>query len=228
MKVLLIEDEPRIAEVVCTALSAKSWRVVHCLDGRQGFARALNEPFEAIVLDLMLPGMDGMEVLRRLRENQLETPILLLTARNELGDRIEGLNLGADDYLAKPFFVEELAARLQALVRRLRGERQHLLALGSLTLDRLSRELRQSGKAIELTTREYALVEYLMRSAGHTFSRAQILEHVWGFDFDPATNVVDVCVKRIRSKLDELEPARSGCLESVRGIGYRFSPPPAA
>jgi DNA-binding response OmpR family regulator len=149
------------------------------------------------------------------------TPVLLLTARNELDDRIEGLNLGADDYLAKPFFVEELIARLFALQRRVSGERQNILSVGELRLDRISREVHWQNQSIDMTGREFNLIEYLMRSPGRIFTRTQILTHVWGYDFDPSTNVVDVCIQRIRKKIASLANGESP-IESVRGVGYRF------
>ena len=154
------------------------------------------------------------------------TPVILLTARTELGDRLAGLELGADDYLAKPFFVEELAARLYALRRRALGTSHDTMQFGKLCLDLVSRELRHGQQTVELTAREFTLLEYLMRSAGQVFTRSQILEHVWGYDFDPTTNVVDVCIKRIRAKLASLAGGQdlSAHIESVRGIGYRFQP----
>ena len=145
----------------------------------------------------------------------------MLTARNELDDRVEGLNLGADDYLAKPFFVEELIARIHALQRRVSGERQNILAVGDLRLDRISREVHWHGQSVDLTGREFNLIEYLMRSPGRVFTRTQILEHVWGYDFDPSTNVVDVCIQRIRKKIGTTGNADLP-IESVRGVGYRF------
>lgn len=226
MKVLLIEDEAKIADFVIEGLRASGFEVTHCDDGRLGYECALRQRCDAIVLDLMLPGMDGMEVLKRLRSQGQTTPVILLTARNELGDRLAGLSLGADDYLAKPFFVEELAARLRALQRRLSGDRQQLLQVAGLTLDRIARTAKLLDRAVELTTREFTLLEYLMRSAGQVFTRAQILEHVWGYDFDPSTNVVDVCVKRIRGKLTDAAGQEGSLLiEAVRGTGYRFRAP---
>jgi len=224
MRVLLIEDEPKIADFVCTGLAARGFEVQHCDDGNTGFELACRGGFEAIVLDLMLPGRDGLSVLKGLRGADVTTPVLLLTARNELVDRVEGLNLGADDYLAKPFYVEELAARIHALVRRLGGERQHTLQVGAIKLDRITRQASSGGQCIDLTTREFSLLEYLMRSAGQVFTRSQILEHVWGYDFDPSTNVVDVCIKRVRAKIASIGPTAEAAspIESVRGSGYRF------
>ena len=227
MKVLLVEDEQKIADFVCSGLAARGFAATHCNDGNTGLAQALQGNFDAVILDIMLPGRDGLSVLKAMRSAGVPTPVILLTARNELGDRIEGLNLGADDYLAKPFFVEELAARIHALVRRLSGDRQNTLQVGHLKLDRITRQASCSGQTIELTTREFSLLEYLMRSAGQVFTRIQILEHVWGYDFDPSTNVVDVCIKRIRGKMAELQAPgdAASSIESVRGTGYRFRAP---
>lgn len=229
MKVLLIEDEAAIADFVCSGLQARGFTVHSVADGREGHALALKPDWDAIVLDLMLPGRDGLDILADLRQRGINTPVLLLTARNELGDRIGGLALGADDYLAKPFFAEELAARLLTILRRFKGERQSELQVGPLRLDRIARTVQLSGRAVELTGREFSLLEYLMRSPGEVFSRAQLLEHVWGYDFDPSTNVVDVCVKRIRTRLADVGPAPAEhaptWIESVRGVGYRFRAP---
>jgi DNA-binding response OmpR family regulator len=161
--------------------------------------------------------------LKGLRRAKNITPVILLTARNELDDRLEGLNLGADDYIAKPFFVEELIARIHAVIRRMTGDRQNIVSIDQLKLDRLSREVFFEDKSIELTTREFNFLEYLMRSPDRVFTRTQILEHVWGYDFNPNTNLVDVCVQRIRKKLNKV-----GCatyIESVRGVGYRCRKP---
>ena len=230
MKVLLIEDEQKIADFVCAGLAARGFVVTHCNNGNAGYERACRDPFDAIVLDIMLPGRDGLSVLKGMRAAGVPTPVILLTARNELGDRIEGLDLGADDYLAKPFFVEELVARIHALRRRLADDRQNTVRVGQLKLDRITRQASCRQQVIDLTTREFSLLEYLMRSPGQIFTRSQILEHVWGYDFDPSTNVVDVCVKRIRAKIACMEEGgdSSSPIESVRGAGYRFRPAPTA
>jgi len=229
MNVLLVEDEPRIADFVRDGLAERGFRVDTCGDGDTGFERALAGGHDVILLDIMLPGRDGLSVLKELRERGVTTPVILLTARNELGDRVEGLNLGADDYVAKPFYVEELAARIQALMRRLSGDRNGRLQVDNLELDRLERVVTCQGHAIELTTREFNLLEYLMRSAGAVRTRTQILEHVWGYDFDPSTNLVDVCIQRIRRKIATIDAAAEGAgspIESVRGVGYRFRTAP--
>ncbi len=224
MKVLLVEDEKKIADFVCAGFKEQGFVVEHCDEGLSGFARASTGEYDIIVLDIMLPGRDGLSILKGLRKAGNVTPVILLTARNELDDRIEGLNLGADDYLAKPFFVEELVARIQALLRRVSGERQNMLSVGELRLDRISREATWSGETVDLTSREFNLIEYLMRSPGRVFTRTQILEHVWGYDFDPSTNVVDVCIQRIRKKIASIGGNEGGesPIESVRGVGYRF------
>ncbi|MFZ4480295.1 MAG: response regulator transcription factor [Rhodoferax sp.] len=224
MKVLLVEDEQAIADFVCSGLAARGLDVRHCDDGNTGLDLAVNGNFDLIVLDLMLPGRDGLSVLKALRKAGIAVPVILLTARNELADRVAGLNMGADDYLAKPFFVEELFARIQALLRRLAGDRTNMVQVGPLKLDRITRHASLGDRSIDLTTREFNLLEYLMRSPGQLFTRSQIIEHVWGYDFDPSTNVVNVCVKRIRGKLTDLDGSGNGAalIESVRSAGYRF------
>ncbi|MEI7613627.1 MAG: response regulator transcription factor [Betaproteobacteria bacterium] len=224
MKILLVEDERKIADFVCAGFREQGFAFEHCDNGIDGFARASNGEYDVIVLDIMLPGRDGLSILKGLRKAGSVTPVILLTARNELDDRIEGLNLGADDYLAKPFFVEELIARIQALLRRVVGEHQNALIVGGLRLDRIAREVTWCGETVDLTGREFNLIEYLMRSPGRVLTRTQILEHVWGYDFDPSTNVVDVCIQRIRKKIAAIGGQADGesLIESVRGVGYRF------
>lgn len=220
MHVLFVEDEVKIANFVRTGLKEQGFVVDYCDNGNEGYVRATENQYDAIVLDIMVPGKDGLTILKSLRLAGNNVPVILLTARNELDDRIAGLNLGADDYLAKPFFVEELVARIHAVVRRTSGDRQNLLCVGPIKLDRITREVTSNDRTVELTTREFNLVEYLMRSPGRVFTRTQILEHVWGYDFNPNTNVVDVCIQRIRKKIDPVEG--SSWIESVRGVGYRF------
>ena len=224
MKILLIEDEKLISDFVSVGLETRGFEVEVCHDGHAGFELACQNNHDVIVLDLMLPGRDGLSILKGLRDKGINTAVILLTARNELGDRLQGLTLGADDYLAKPFFVEELAARIQAMLRRQSGDRQNILHVGNLKLDRIARQATCHGHSIELTTREFALIEYLMRSAGQLFTRTQILEHVWGYDFDPGTNVVDTCIKRIRKKIASIDASADtdSVIEAVRGVGYRF------
>lgn len=223
MHVLFVEDEPKIANFVNAGLREQGFVVDYCDNGDEGYSRAMDNEYDAIVLDIMVPGKDGLSILKSLRRARRNVPVILLTARNELDDRIEGLNLGADDYLAKPFFVEELVARIHAVVRRGFSDRQNLLSVGPIKLDCIMRKVSCNQHAVELTTREFNLLEYLMRSPRRVFTRTQILEHVWGYDFNPNTNVVDVCVQRIRKKLDPI--GGLGWLESVRGVGYRFRQP---
>jgi DNA-binding response OmpR family regulator len=220
MHILFVEDEAKIANFVQAGLKEQGFVVDYCDNGDEGYTRALDNEYDAIVLDIMVPGKDGLSILKNLRRKGQNVPIILLTARNELDDRIEGLNLGADDYLAKPFFVEELVARIHAVIRRSVGDRQNLVGVGPIKLDRITREVTCNQHIVELTTREFNLLEYLMRSPGRVFTRTQILEHIWGYDFNPNTNVVDVCVQRIRKKIDSIGGA--GWIESIRGVGYRF------
>ncbi|AVH69976.1 response regulator transcription factor [Nostoc sp. 'Lobaria pulmonaria (5183) cyanobiont'] len=223
MNVLFVEDEAKIANFVRAGLKEQGFVVDYCDNGDDGYLRALDNEYDAIILDIMMPGKDGLSILKLLRRQGRNAPVILLTARNELDDRLQGLNLGADDYIAKPFFVEELAARIHAVVRRSVSDRQNLLCVGPIKLDRITREVTCNHQAIELTSREFNLLEYLMRSPGRVFTRTQILEHVWGYDFNPNTNVVDVCIQRIRKKLDPLDEAV--WIESIRGVGYRFRKP---
>ncbi|BAY11781.1 response regulator transcription factor [Calothrix sp. NIES-2098] len=223
MNVLFVEDEAKIANFVRAGLREQGFVVDYCDNGDEGYLRALDNEYDAIILDIMIPGKDGLSILKQLRREGRNTPVILLTARNELDDRLAGLNLGADDYIAKPFFVEELAARIHAVVRRSVGDRQNLLAVGPIKLDRIAREVTCNQRAIELTSREFNLLEYLMRSPGRVFTRTQILEHIWGYDFNPNTNVVDVCIQRIRKKIDSIDEA--SWIESIRGVGYRFRKP---
>jgi two-component system, OmpR family, response regulator len=220
MNLLYVEDETKIADFVCAGLKEQGFVVDYCDNGDDGYAHALEHEYDVIILDIMLPGKDGLAILKGLRQQGRNAPVILLTARNELDDRLAGLNLGADDYLSKPFFVEELVARIYAVLRRFSGERQNFLQVGSLNLDRITREVTCDGQMVELTAREFNLLEYLMRSPGRVFTRTQIMEHVWGYDFNPNTNVVDVCIQRIRKKIESL--ADRSLIESVRGVGYRF------
>jgi two-component system OmpR family response regulator len=222
MNVLYVEDEAKIASFVRNGLAEQGFTVEFCDNGYDGYDLAMERDYDVIVLDIMVPGKDGLAILKGLRSAGRNVPVILLTARNELDDRLAGLNLGADDYLTKPFYVEELVARIHAVVRRSVGERQNLLTVGPLTLDRITREVTSNGQTIELTTREFNLLEYLMRSPGRVLTRTQILEHVWGYDFNPSTNVVDVAIQRLRKKLEPVAAAQ--WIESIRGVGYRFRP----
>ncbi len=223
MHILLVEDELKIAHFVQAGLKEQGFVVDYCDNGNDGYAQAMDNEYDVLLLDIMVPGKDGLSILKNLRRAGRNVPVILLTARTELDDRLEGLNLGADDYIAKPFFVEELVARIHAVVRRSVGDRQNILSVGPLKLDRIAREVTCNQQMVELTSREFNLLEYLMRSPGRVLTRTQILEHVWGYDFNPSTNVVDVCIQRIRKKIDAIGGA--DWLESVRGVGYRFRKP---
>ena len=220
MKILLVEDEAKIASFVKKGLQEAGFTVDATRDGNDGFRLATSQAYDAIVLDIMLPGRDGLSILRGLREKKVAIPVVLLTARSALSERLEGLNLGADDYITKPFFVEELIARLHAVVRRTGGEGTTVLQAGPLVVNLVTREVKVDGNAVELTAREFSLLEYLMRAPGRVLTRTQILEHVWGYDFDPQTNLVDVYIQRVRKKI--ATGGGEGPIETLRGVGYRF------
>jgi DNA-binding response OmpR family regulator len=218
MRVLVVEDEKKTALFIRKALQAENFAVDICNDGEDAIAAAAATPFDAMVLDIMLPGRDGLSVLRQLRERNSTLPVLLLSARGEVNERVEGLNAGADDYLPKPFELAELVARVRALTRRGGDNKSTLLRVADLTLDTLKHQAQRGDKVIELTIREYRLLEFLMRSAGRLCGRMMILEKVWDYHFDPGTNLVDVYVRRLREKIDDgYEPK---LLHTVRGAGY--------
>ena len=224
MRVLVVEDERKTASFIRKALEAEGFAADVCANGNDALAAARTTPFDAIVLDIMLPGRDGLSVLRQLRERKNTTPVLLLSARGEVNERVEGLNAGADDYLPKPFELVELVARVRALTRRGAENKSLVLRVADLTLDTVTHQAQRGGSAIELTAREYRLLEFLMRSTGRLCGRMMILEKVWDYDFDPGTNLVDVYVRRLREKIDAgFEPK---LLHTVRGSGYALKEPP--
>lgn len=218
MRVLIVEDEKKMASFVRKALQAEGFTadVVH--RGDEVLAATLTTVFDVIVLDIMLPGRDGLSVLRQLRERAIQTPVLLLTARGDVNERVQGLNAGADDYLPKPFVLAELIARVRALSRRAGESHPIRLRLDDLTMDTVSHEVRRGERALELSSREYRLLEFLLRSRGRVCSRMAILQNVWDYDFDPGTNLVDVYIMRLREKLDS--GAETKLLHTVRGVGY--------
>ena len=220
MKVLVIEDERKIASFVRKGLEAQGFLVEVSHHGDEGYGLAISRPYDVVVLDIMLPGRDGLSILRNLRERRIGVPVILLTARGELNERLEGLNLGADDYLSKPFYIEELIARIRAVTRRATGTPQNILQVEDLAVNLLTREVTRGKQRIELTTREFALLEHLMRSPGRVFTRMQICEQVWDYHFDPGSNLVDVYVQRLRKKIDGDAPVK--LIETVRGVGYRM------
>lgn len=218
MRVLVVEDEKKTASFVRKALQAEGFAVDVCHNGNDALVAAQTTSFDGIVLDIMLPGRDGLSVLRQLREQNNSAPVLLLSARGEVNERVEGLNSGADDYLPKPFVIAELVARVRALGRRGGESKPTLLQVAGLTLDTVSHRAQRGGKIFELTAREFRLLEFLMRSTGRICGRMTIIEKVWDYDFDPGTNLVDVYVKRLREKIDDgFEPK---LLHTVRGVGY--------
>ena len=192
-------------------------------DGTQALTAIGTTPFDVVVLDVMLPGRDGLSVVRQMREKKISIPVLLLTARGEVGERVEGLNAGADDYLSKPFALEELIARVRALGRRHGNAKTTVLRVGDLTLDTVTRKVKRGGKDIDLARREYLLLEFLMRSAGRICGRMAIVEKVWDYDFDPGTNLVDVYIMRLREKIDA--DFEQKLLQTVRGEGYVMQQP---
>ncbi len=224
MKVLVVEDEKKIAGFIRKGLEPQGFSVTLSHHGDEAYALARSQPFDVIVLDIMLPGRDGLSILRNLREQKNTVPIILLTARTAPNERVEGLNQGADDYLTKPFHIQELVARMHAVTRRATGDTLSLLSAGPLTVNLLTRQITVNGQGIEVTPREFSLLEYFLRSAGRVLTRAQILEHVWGYDFDPQTNLVDVNIQRLRKKLNPNDA--NGFIETVRGVGYRFRKTP--
>ncbi len=218
MRVLIVEDEKKTAAFVRKALQAEGFLVDVLHDGAEALAAIRHTPFDVIVLDVMLPGRDGLSVVRQMREQSILIPVLLLTARGGVSEKVEGLNAGADDYLPKPFALEELVARVRALGRRSSEHKSAMLRVANLTLDTVTREVKRGEQSILLAPREYLLLEFLMRSAGRVCGRMAIVEKVWNYDFDPGTNLVDVYIMRLREKIDaDFEPK---LLHTVRGFGY--------
>ena len=222
MKILLIEDEAKIAEFVIQGLRLAGHEVTHVQDGEQGLASILAGQQDVAVLDLMLPKLDGFEVLLQAKAAASQMPIIILSAKVDLLDRLKGFDLGADDYLPKPFFVEELLARIKLVVKRTVPDEVQEISVGHLTLDVVTRHAKWFEMTALLSQREFSLLAYLTRSPGHIYSRQQILKHVWDINFDPETNLVDVCVRRIKLKLDRGSSSRPSPIESVRGVGYRL------
>ncbi len=220
MRILLVEDEKEIAGFIQKGLEEQGFFVDVSHDGDEAYRLATVRQYDAIVLDIMLPGRDGLSILKNLRKKKNAVSVILLTARSELEERLEGLNLGADDYLTKPFYVEEVIARIHAVTRRASGDQLSVLQAGALSVNLLSREVTRGKEAVRLTAREFGLLEYLMRSPGRVYTRTQIIEHVWGYDFDPNTNLVDVYIQRLRKKIRG--EGEADLIETVRGVGYRF------
>jgi DNA-binding response OmpR family regulator len=223
MRLLIVEDERHLVQVLRRVLMGNGYEVDAAYDGHQGLEDAIKTSYDVIILDLMLPGMDGLEICRQLRGRGIETPVLMLTAKSEVEDRIQGLTVGADDYLTKPFAMGELLARVHALIRRRSkntASAAHELRIGDLTLDLLRHEAYRNNHAIELTAKEFALLEFLMRHPGQVLTRSQITAHVWESDLESLSNVVDNYIYYLREKIDR--PFSHPMIKTVRGVGYRI------
>jgi len=221
VRILLVEDNRRLNQSLKQSLTEDGYAVDSAFTGPDGEELAAMTPFDAIILDVMLPGKDGMAVCRELRRQRVTTPILMLTARDTVEDRVEGLDSGADDYLVKPFALVELRARLRALLRRDSAEKSSILAIADLTLDPATHRVERAGQEIELTTKEYSLLEYFMRNPNRIITREMAETHIWNYDFDGTSNVVDVYIRRLRRKIDD--PFELKLFDTVRGAGYRIS-----
>lgn len=218
MHILVVEDEKKVASFIQRGLEAEHYSVDVAFDGEEGLSRLFDNEYDLAIFDVMLPRRDGFSMLREARKQGIQVPVLLLTARDTLADKVTGLDQGADDYLTKPFAFEELLARVRALLRRGTSTQPTLLTLADVNLDPLSRQVTRAGKKIDLTAKEFALLEFFLRNPGRVLSRALIAQHVWGVDFDTFTNVIDVYVKYLRKKIDaDFEPK---LLHTVRGAGY--------
>ena len=218
MKLLVIEDEAKIASLLKKGLQGQGFTVDISGDGEDGFERATKTPYDAIVIDIMLPKRDGLSVLKMLRTRKVTAPVMIITARGDVNERVEGLNLGADDYMAKPFSMDEVVARIRALVRRVTGETITLYKVGDLMMNLVTREVSRGSRRINLTVREFRLLEHLMRLPGQVVTRTQLIERVWEYHFDPGTNLVDVYIQRLRRKIDDGEDVK--LIQTVRGVGY--------
>lgn len=218
MKVLIIEDEKKVAKFIEQGLREEHYEVELAYDGEEGLERAISGEFDGIILDLMMPKRDGISLLRELRARGITTPVLILTAKGTIQDKITGLDSGADDYLSKPFHFEELTARIRSMLRRSSVEKSTQLKVGDLILDPISRKAKRGNTEIELTTREYALLEYLMRNADRVLSRSVITQHVWNYNFAVDSNLVDVYINRLRNKVEAEGGSR--LIHSIRGVGY--------
>lgn len=224
MRILVIEDEKKVAEFVARGLRDKGFAVDMASEGQSGLEMAKAGDYDLIILDLMLPGLSGIEVLKRIRQHGSQMPILILTAQADTSEKVTNFEAGADDYLTKPFAFEELLVRVKALSRRGGMDRSDMLRIGDLEIDRLNQQVRRAGKRVELTSKEYGLLEYLAANAGRVLSRTMIMEHVWDESFEGLTNIVDVYVRHLRSKVDLTHSNK--LIRTVRGVGYSISDGP--
>ena len=219
MRILLVEDDAKIALFIVKGLKAAGYAVDHAPDGEEGLRLALTQPYDTAIIDIMLPKRDGLSLIEMMRKEKTRTPVIILSAKGSIDDRVRGLQTGGDDYLTKPFAFSELLARVQALIRRASGSTEPTrLAVGDLSLNLLTREVMREGKKIELQPIEFSLLEYLMRSAGRVVSKTMIMEHVWDYNFDPQTNVVEARICRLREKIDR--GFKKNLIHTVRGVGY--------
>jgi len=219
MRVLLVEDDQKIAAFIVKGLKAEGFAVDHAADGENGLHLALTEPYDAAIVDIMLPKLDGLTLIERIRQEKVKTPVIILSAKGTVDDRVRGLQTGGDDYLTKPFAFSELLARIQALIRRSTDQAEPTrLAVGDVSMNLITREVRRSEKKIDLQPLEFSLLEYLMRNAGRVVSKTMIMEHVWDYHFDPQTNVVESRIYKLREKIDKGFPTK--LIHTVRGVGY--------
>lgn len=219
MRVLLVEDDTKIASFILKGLKQAGFAVDHAEEGETGLHLALHEPYDTAIIDIMLPRLDGLSLIEKLRQKKIQTPVIILSAKRSVDDRIKGLRKGGDDYLIKPFSFSELLARVQALIRRAtRTTEPTCLTVEDLSMELLTREVSRSGKRIDLQPREFALLEYLMHNVGRVVSKTMIMQHVWDYSFDPQTDVVEVLVCRLRSKIDR--DFSQKMIQTVRGVGY--------
>jgi len=219
MRLLLVEDDGKIASFIIKGFKAEGFAVDHAGDGESGLHLALTEPYDAAIVDIMLPKMDGLDVIQQLRHAQIKTPVIVLSARDSVDDRVKGLQTGGDDYLTKPFAFSELLARVQALIRRSSNVAEPTkLAAGEISMDLITREVVRAGQKIDLQPLEFSLLEYLLRNAGRVVSKTMIMEHVWDYYFDPQTNVVESRIYKLREKIDK--GFSSKMIHTVRGVGY--------
>lgn len=219
MRILVVEDDLKIASFIMKGLKAAGYAVDHAADGETGLDRALTEPYDTAIIDIMLPQRDGLSLIERMRKEKIQTPVIILSARGSIDDKVKGLQTGGDDYITKPFAFSELLARVQALIRRTSGLSEPTrLTVGDLSLNLLTREVTRGGRRIELQPIEFSLLEYLMRSAGRVVSKTMIMEHVWNYNFDPQTNVVEARICRLRDKIDR--DFETKLIQTIRGVGY--------